>query len=225
MTGQLLTRQSAHRPNRPALRFLDDLSLPLSRAHEICGDARRTFAAMVAGRTEGPVFWIVPSWTPDRLNPEAALRLFDPGRLIFVEPKRAEDLLWCLEEVLRAGNVPLAVADLPAPPGLTAVRRLHLAAEAATQEEGGGHPLALILTPGDGGAPGVETRWRMRADHGADHGAGGGQSWHLTRLRARTAPVKSWQVTSGRADGQASGQADGQASGRAGFRTAPLAIA
>ena len=185
----LLTRQGhRHRP-RPALRFLDDLALPLARAHELCGDARRTLAALVAARTEGPVFWIVPSWVPERLNPEAALHLFDPGRVIFLEPKREEDLLWCLEEILRAGVVPLAVADLPAPPGLTAVRRLHLAAETGA-EETGQRPLGLRLTPGNGGAPGIETRWRMDAAHGAD----GAKGWHLHRLRARTEPVKSWRV-------------------------------
>ncbi|MDF0599155.1 hypothetical protein P1J78_00290 [Psychromarinibacter sp. C21-152] len=174
-----------------ALPVLGELSLPMGRAHEICGDARRTLAALVAARTEGPVFWIVPSWVPERPNPEAVLHLFDPGRLVFLEPKRAEDLLWCLEEVLRAGVVSLAVADLPAPPGLTAVRRLHLAAETGAEEEGVPPPLGLLLTPGTGGAPGVETRWQMQAAHGP----GGVRAWHLHRLRARTAPVASWRVS------------------------------
>ncbi len=213
MTAHLLTRHSHRAPDpRPALQFLDGLTLPLGRAHEVCGDARRTLAAMIAARTEGPVFWIVPSWVPDRLHPEGVLRLFDPGRIVFLEPKRAEDLLWCLEEVLRAGMVALAVADLPAPPGLTAVRRLHLAAETGAGESGRA-PLGLLLTPGDGGAPGVETRWRMQAAHGvatAETAQGIAEirpSWRLDRLRARTAPVKGWQVLPG----------------TAGFRTAPLA--
>jgi len=189
MSTHLLDRSAGHRPGRPGLRFLGELDLALGRAHEVCGDARRTLAAMVAARTEGPVIWIVPAWAPDRLNPEAVVHVFDPGRLVFVEPKRAEDVLWCLEETLRAGAVALAVADLPGPPGLTAVRRLHLAAEAGAEQAGRG-PLGLLLTPGDGGAPGVESRWRMRAAHGG----AGRHGWHLHRLRARTAPVAGWQV-------------------------------
>ena len=105
MTAHLLSRTTSSRDrDRPALSFLDGMALPLARAHEFCGDARRTLAALVAARTEGPVFWISPSWQPERLNPEAAAHLFDPGRLVFLEPQRAEDLLWCLEEVLRAGG-------------------------------------------------------------------------------------------------------------------------
>lgn len=173
---------------RPELRFLGDLSLTLGRAHELCGDARRTLAALVVARTTGPIVWISPAWLPERLNAEAAVHLFDPGRVIFVEPKRAEDLLWCLEETLRAGVVALAVADLPGPPGLTAVRRLHLAAE--TGAAAGVAPCGLLLTPGMGGAPGVESRWQMQAAHGA----GGAHGWGLNRLRARTAPVQSWRV-------------------------------
>jgi protein ImuA len=185
----LMLRHGPRAASRPALSFLDGLALPLGRAHEACGEARRTLAAMVAAATEGPVFWISPAWAPDRLNPEAAAHLFDPGRVIFLEPRRAEDLLWCLEEILRAGVVPLAVADLPGPPGLTAVRRLHLAAEAGAEAAGRG-PLGLLLTPGEGGAPGVETRWRMAAAHGP----GGRRGWHLHRLRARTAPPAGWRV-------------------------------
>lgn len=188
--NQLLSRHAPRERTRPALPFLDDLALPMGRAHEICGDARRTLAAIIASRTEGPVFWIVPSWIPERPNPEAVLRLFDPGRIVFLEPKRAEDLLWCLEEVLRAGVVPLAVADLPAPPGLTAIRRLHLAAETGAEEDRVVPPLGLVLTPGSGGAPGIETRWQMQAAHGPAKKRG----WHLHRLRARTAPMASWRV-------------------------------
>ena len=133
MNSPLLTRKThyaqAGDPARPALSFLGDLTLPLARVHEVCGNARRLLAALIAARTTGPVFWIAPAWASDRLNPEAVLSLFDPGRITFLDPVRAEDLLWSMEEVLRSGAVPLVVADIPAAPGLTAVRRLHLAAE------------------------------------------------------------------------------------------------
>jgi protein ImuA len=169
---------------------MGDLALPLGRLHELTGPARRSLAAVIAARMQGPIFWITPAWQATRLNPEGFCRLFQPGRLIQIEPKRAEDLLWTMEEVLRSGAVPLVVADLPSPPALTPVRRLHLAAEAGHEAEGG-WPLGLILTPGRGGAPGVETRWHMAPDHGAE----GRRAWQLDRVRARMAPPQSWEVS------------------------------
>ncbi|TMM55148.1 ImuA family protein [Sulfitobacter sabulilitoris] len=195
--ASLLTRRPARQG--PAVSLLPDeaeLSLVLSRVHEACGPARRTLALWLAARTTGPVIWIAPEWGPDRLHADGVMRLIDPARLIFVHPKRPEDLLWSMEEVLRAGAVALAVADLPGLPGLTPVRRMHLAAETGTQE--GQHaPLGLLLTPGTGGAQGVETRWHLAGAH-----QGKAPGWRLERLRARTAPRKSWTLAQGGAQGQ-----------------------
>ncbi|MEL7115972.1 MAG: hypothetical protein AAGP08_10335 [Pseudomonadota bacterium] len=190
MTAQLLTRMTHRAPNRPGVAFLGDLSLSLGRVHEITGPARRTLTALIAAKMQGPIFWIAPAWHADRLNPEGICRLFHPGRLTFLDPMRAEDLLWTMEEVLRSGAVPLVVADLATPPALTPVRRLHLAAE--TGHATTGHwPLGLILTPDQGGAPGVESRWHLSPRHQP----GAKRSWRLDRLRARTAPQQSWEIT------------------------------
>lgn len=158
------------------------------RVHEVSGPARRTFAMWLAAQTQGPVFWIAQPWSPDRLNSDGVSHWINPARLIFITPKRAEDLLWTMEEILRAGTNALSVVDLPGLPNLTQVRRMHLAAEAGGQS-GGQRPLGLLMTPGQGGAAGVETRWHLQARHHAGH-----DRWHLDRVRARTAPCKSWTV-------------------------------
>jgi protein ImuA len=185
-----LTRQS-HRQDRPGLPLLGRFRLAGARAHELCGTARRRLALWVATEAEGPVMWIRPGWHPDRLHMAGVRAEIDPARLIFVEPERPADLLWSMEEALRAGVLPLVVCDLPEPPGLTPVRRLHLAAEAGVQARGG-QGLGLILTPGDGGAAGVESRWRLEPAHGAEE-----TRWRLGRLRARDAPPADWPVTRG----------------------------
>ena len=185
----LLSRKPARAS--PAISLLpgaQELGLIQGRVHEASGPARRTFASWLAARTDGPVFWIAPSWAQERLHCDGLSRWTDPARFIFVSPKRAEDLLWCMEEVLRAGAVALAIADLPDMPGLTQVRRMHLAAETGGQP-GTLLPIGLLLTPGTGGAAGVETRWHLSPRHQNMQ-----ECWHLDRLRARTAPRKSWQI-------------------------------
>ena len=191
MTAPLLTRQKHH--PRPALRLFGALPFTLARLHEACGPARHSLASLLIGATRGPVLWITPAWGLDRLNPEGACPLTGPEngpeRLLFATPQRREDLLWCMEEALRSGATPLVVADLPGLPGLTPVRRLHLAAE-----EGGSRaaqpPLGLILTPGEGGAPGVQSRWHMPPAH-LPHA----DRWHLARRRDRSAPPADWHLS------------------------------
>jgi protein ImuA len=173
----------------PALHLGADARLSLMRVHEACGPARRTLAIWLAGLTQGPVIWIAPDRQPDAPNPDGMMAFADPARFLFVAPRRDTDLLWCAEEVLRAGAVALMVADLPGPPGLTAVRRMHLAAEAGARHAAT-PPLGLLLTPGDGGAPGVETRWYMAPAH-----AGDARRWRLERRRARMQPPMAWEAT------------------------------
>ena len=194
MDHPLLSRsQRTHRPLQTVLPPI--MALDRGRVHEICGAARRRLAVQAAAGLQGPVLWIAPGWITDRLHGAGLCALMDPGRVIFAHPRRAEDLLWCAEEALRTGAVPLVVCELPEPPGLTPVRRLHLAAETGGAE-GKVLPLGLLLSPGTGGAAGVESRWQLEPAHGAATAPSPARTgWRLARLRARNAPPAEWALS------------------------------
>ncbi len=187
MPQQLITKGGMPRRDRPTVTLAGEMTLALGRVHEICGRARHTLAAEVAAATSGDVIWIAPAWWPGRINGDGLFHIMEPGRVIFVHPTRPENILWCMEEALRSGVVPLVICEVPEPPPLTPVRRLHLAAEAG-REIGKCHPLGLIVTTGKGGAAGVESRWSLEPAHRIETDP----RWHLSRLRDRTAPPKDW---------------------------------
>jgi protein ImuA len=184
--------------------FIGPLGLARGRVHEFCGPSRRALAAMLMGQTTGPVIWALPAWQAERIYPAGLEGFADPRRIIFALCRQPLDLLWSVEEVLRSGAVPLMVAECLSPPGLTPIRRLHLAAEAGAElagHQGLPAPMAVVLTPGEGGAGGVETRWHMAPRAGASSMAPWADDgppqrhWQLTRLRARMDPVAEWTVT------------------------------
>ncbi len=178
--------RSPHRPD-PGQTLIAPIRLARARVHEAHGPARHFFAVLLARAMTGPVFWVMPAWQAARLHgPGVAALGLDPGRITFVHAAAEVDLLWTLEEVLRAGAAPLVVGELPRPAALTPMRRLQLAAEAGAGK--GAPPLGLVLTP-EGGSAGAESRWRMAPEHGADRTA-----WTLTRERARAAPPATWRV-------------------------------
>lgn len=182
----------SRRPHRPAPQLTlgdPEIALRLGRVHELCGQARHTLAATIAAQLGGPVVWITQHAATEFLCPDAIAGHITPGHILFVTPAKRDMLLWAMEEALRDGHAPVVVADLTAPPAMVPIRRLHLAAEAGC---GAGvcRPLALLLTPGQGGAPGIETRWSLDPAH--HHGAG---HWTLSRLRARMAPPRDWLMT------------------------------
>jgi protein ImuA len=179
-------------PAADALVVAPEIALARARAHEVTGPARIVFALAAAARLSGPVLWIQPNWTPERLMGDGVSGWIEPGRLILARARTALDILWTAEEALRAGAVPLVVAELPSLPTLTATRRLHLAAEAGAARATA--PLALLLTPEPGGVPGIETRWRL-APSSPGWASGGPPRWTLTRLRARMAPESTWEMT------------------------------
>jgi protein ImuA len=154
-------------------------------------------AAGVMARSKGPVVWIRPGWVPERLNAAGLRPLANPARLLLVRADRDEAALWAAEEALRSGAVPLVVVETAAAPGLTPVRRLHLAAGAgaeAAHQGGTAAPLGLILTPGQGGAPGVESRWHLAPRPSRSLLWSDEATWTLTRLRARLSPPARWRL-------------------------------
>lgn len=182
----------SRRPHRPAPQITlgdPEIALRLGRVHELCGPARHTLAVTIAAQLGGPVVWITQHAATEFLCPDAIAGHITPSHILFVTPAKRDMLLWAMEEALRDGHAPVVVADLTAPPAMVPIRRLHLAAEAGC---GAGicRPLALLLTPGQGGAPGIETRWSLDPAH--HHGAG---HWTLSRLRARMAPPRDWLMT------------------------------
>lgn len=206
-------------PPPEPLAVLPQMALARGRVHELTGPARRTLAALAAGRAqaEGPVVWLRPRWTVEGFHPQGLRALMpDPGALILARCGGAADVLWGLEEALRAGCVALAVAELPQPPDLRQVRRLHLAAaEGLARNRAAGRaspaPLGLICAHDTATSriPGVESRWALHPlpplpepAPGAPgwrpgllpEGAPGG--WRLDRLLARGLPPADWVLRS-----------------------------
>lgn len=179
------------------------LRLRAGRAHEGCGPARHVLAAWVMGQmADAPVLWIRLRWNKDRLCPQGLRSFANPRDLILLDAAQDIDALACAEDGLRAGAVGLVVLDLAQPVALTPLRRLHLAAETGLQRRKGGGsragPIALILTPEQGGTPGVETRWQLAPCPAPARKLQPDPHWHLSRLRARMAPVAHWQVDGAR---------------------------
>lgn len=189
--------QTSCAPLADMLRLAPEIGMARARVHEVTGAARVAFALWAAARATGPaggaVLWLHPGWMVERPMGDGVRALLDPGRLVFVRARSMKALLWGTEEGLVSGAVPLVVAELPEVPALTPVRRLHLAAERGA--EAGLAPVGLLLTPGAGGAPGVETRWRV--DPAPGWARDGQPAWRLVRLRARMAPEASWTARMG----------------------------
>jgi protein ImuA len=129
----------------------DPFSLLKRRVHEAEGRGRRAFAWFQAARHAGPLVWILPAHAPET----PMLRGLPQGvgeRLHLLRPTSEADLLWCIEETLRAAPVGLVIAEPSQPLSLTAGRRFQLAAEA-------GGTTGLMLVQTDAGSNATESRW------------------------------------------------------------------
>ncbi|MCF6305114.1 MAG: hypothetical protein L3J33_07060 [Rhodobacteraceae bacterium] len=180
----------SHRASRPApeIMLFKDACFALGRVHELCGPARVFMALLLAARTSGDILWIRPKWSVEQLLPAGVIEILDPARLLFLNAPREEDILWSMEESLRSGAVSTVISQIASPPALTPIRRLLLAAESGNRR-GYKPPLMLVLTPGTGGAQGVETRWHAAPVLKEKH-----IKWQLSRTKSRLSPVAQWLV-------------------------------
>jgi len=144
---------------RPDLTSSDVFALFRARVHEAEGRGRHAFALFQAARHPGQVVWILPDHAPQTLLP-GGLPEGLAGRLMLLRPKGETDLLWALEESLRAAPIGLVIAEPEKPLSLTAGRRLQLAAEA-------GRTTGLLLIREGQGSNATETRWHCAARAGA----------------------------------------------------------
>lgn len=137
--------RSATTPPQPVL------SLMPARVHEAEGHGRRAFALFQAARHPGPLIWVLPAHAPELPLP-AGLPKGVAERLYLLRPTSETDVLWSVEEALRAAPVGLVIAEPEKPLSLTTGRRLQLAAEA-------GRTTGLMLIRQDSGSNATETRW------------------------------------------------------------------
>lgn len=160
----------------------DPLTLAPRRMHEAGGRGRRAFALFQAMRHPGPVVWIAPDHIPER----PMLTGLPQGlgeRLILLTPKGHTDLLWSVEEVLRAAPVALVIAEPQAALSLTEGRRLQLAAEA-------GRTTGIMLIREGDGCNSTETRWNC--EQVAGHADSTLHQWSLIKNKKGT--LAAWMV-------------------------------
>src|SRR5271170_7408222 len=95
-------------------------------ADEEDGAAAAGFAAGIAGRLDaGIVLWCLKHG--DLYGPGLAEHGLDPARIVTVRAARDDDILWALEEGLRAPGVAAVIGEIGRLP-MVAGRRLQLAA-------------------------------------------------------------------------------------------------
>ena len=159
----------------------DPFTLRPGRVHEAGGRGRRAFALFQALRHPGPLVWVLPA----HIREMPLLDGLPPGvgaRLHLLRPESEADLLWCIEEALRAAPIGLVIAEPRKPLSLTAGRRFQLAAEA-------GRSTGLLLIREAAGSNATETRWHCAPLASADSTL---HRWQLNRNKQGT--LGSWDV-------------------------------
>jgi protein ImuA len=162
------------------------------------GALAAAFATGILARLDkdGIVLWCMPR--PDLYGPGLAAHGLDPERLVLVRVRRDDEILWAMEEGLRAPRIAAVVGEVGVLPSV-ASRRLQLAAEHS------GVTAFLLRRWRDGGEATRErdqpnaaaTRWRIaalpsvpaRSEPGIGH-----PRWRVELLRCRGGEPARWEV-------------------------------
>jgi protein ImuA len=199
-------------------RVLPGGGLARGALHEILGTGgdeedgalAAAFAAGILGRLartgDGTVLWCLPR--PDLYGPGLAAHGLDPAHLVLVRAGRDTEILWAMEEGLRAPGIVAVVGEVGT---LAAVasRRLHLAAERSGI-------IAFLLRRWRDGAQAARernlpnaavTRWRIAAlpsqSLPGEPGVGRPR-WRVELLRCRSGEPACWEVEEANATGYVS---------------------
>ena len=166
--------------------------LPVASLNEAAGErpdpadqaAATLFLASIAARRPGTVLWALGS--RDLFAPGLAGAGLPPGRVLYAECLRDEDVLAVMEEGLRHGGLAAVVGEVGRA-AMPATRRLQLAAE-----EGGTLALMLRRWRGNGEDPlappsAAVTRWRLACAPSSPLAVAGigRPRWRLTLARQR----------------------------------------
>jgi protein ImuA len=174
------------------------------------GALAAAFAAGIVGRLmavgDGMGLWCLPR--PDLYGPGLAAHGLDPGRLVLVRAPRDDEILWAMEEGLRAPGIAAVVGEIGVLPAV-ASRRLQLAAERS------GITAFLLRRWRNGGQAAREralpnaavTRWRIAAlpsqPPQGEPGVGRPR-WRVELLRCRGGEPACWEVEVADATGHVS---------------------
>ena len=154
----------------------------------------------------GMVLWCLPR--PDLYGPGLTAHGLDPARVVLVWAPRDAEILWAMEEGLRAPGIFAVVGEVGALPA-TASRRLQLAAERS------GITAFLLRRWRDGGQAARErmlpnaaaTRWRIAALPSRplwnEPGVGNAR-WRVELLRCRGGEPECWEMEVADATGHVS---------------------
>ncbi|MEP3345791.1 MAG: hypothetical protein ABJN34_13285 [Litoreibacter sp.] len=154
-----------------------------TRVHEVCGAGAFSFAAIAAGESKGDVLWIRQAWRAEVLNPVGLSPYLDPSKLLIAQVKDQAEGLAAMEEALRDGSLSLVVIELSEVLGLTAGRRLQLAAKA-------GKTTGLCCIADGLGSNAAETRWQCSPVLDVD--CSSLQRWEL--VKNKSGALKAWHV-------------------------------
>src|SRR6516162_5340717 len=164
------------------------------------GALAAAFAAGILGRLartgNGTVLWCLPR--PDLYGPGLAAHGLDPTHIVLVRAPRDSEILWAMEEGLRAPGIAAVVGEVGSLPAV-ASRRLQLAAERS------GITAFLLRRWRDGGQAAREralpnaavTRWRITTMHSiplrSEPGVGR-LRWRVELLRCRRGEPACWEM-------------------------------